>query len=382
MISYGRQFIGVDDIQSVTETLQGAYLTGGPAVESFEKALADYCGAKHAVAVSNGTAALHLAMLAARIGPGMRVLTSANTFLASANCAAYVGAIPDFADIELQTYNMSAATLKSAWREDVKAVVAVDFAGQPCDMPSIAALARERGAVVIEDAAHAIGSRFVYQGKEYKVGGHPWADMTTLSFHPVKTITTGEGGAIVTDNDSYAARCRMLRSHGVVRQPEQEPWYYEMQELGYNYRITDIQCALGVSQLKKLEGFRERRSRIVEAYNEAFRGIKSLSIPYCAVSNKPCWHLYVIQFDFKALGLSRSEVMGSLSNQGVGSQVHYIPTHLQPFYQNQYGYRAGKCPQAEMYYQQCLSLPLYPAMTDDNVQKVIKAVRNIKGEDS
>lgn len=379
MISYGRQSIDVDDIQSVTETLQGACLTGGPAVENFEKALAGSCGAKYAVAVSNGTAALHLAMLAARIGPGMRVITSANTFLASANCAAYAGAIPDFADIDPKTYNMSAATLKNAWQEDVKAVVAVDFAGQPCDMPAIAAFAREHGAVVIEDAAHSIGSCFVHEGKEYKVGGHSWADMTILSFHPVKAITTGEGGAIITDNEVFAARCRMLRSHGIVRDLH-EPGYYQMQELGYNYKITDIQCALGLSQLRKLESFRERRSRIVKAYNEAFKGIKSLSTPYCAESNRPCWHLYVVQFDFKALGLSRPEVMASLADQGIGSQVHYIPVHLQPFYQKQYGYRAGKCPQAETYYQRCLSLPLYPAMADEDVQKVIKAVVSIKGE--
>lgn len=385
-LPYGRQTIADTDIAAVAEVLPSDYLTTGPMVEKFEQALAECCGAKHAIAVANGTAALHVAALAAGLKAGDRLLTSANTFLASANCAEFVGATADFVDMDPQTYNVTADTLRAAWRKDVRAVVAVDFAGQPCDMPAIAALARDRGAIIIEDASHAIGSRFVHEGKTYKVGGHPWADMTTFSFHPVKTITTGEGGAILTDDDRLAERCRRFRNHGMIRVATTGPWYYEMPELGYNYRLTDIHCALGLSQLKKLDQFIARRQEIVAAYNAAFAALSTVRCPQLAPTQPSAfslqpsliaWHLYVVQIDFAALGKTRAQVMSELRQHGVGTQVHYIPVHMQPYYRNKYGYGPGKCPVAEAYYQRCLSLPLFPAMTDADVQRVIQAVTEV-----
>lgn len=381
LLPYGRQTVDSDDAAAVSEALRSDFLTTGPTVERFERALADYCGARHAVAVANGTAALHLAMMAAGIGPNQRVLTSANTFLASANCAEFVGATADFADIDPRTYNVTADTLRAAWRDDVRAVVAVDFAGQPCNMPAIATLARERGAVVIEDASHALGTRFVYEGNVHKVGGHPWADMTTFSFHPVKTITTGEGGAILTNDDRLAERCRRFRNHGMIRIETVSPWYYEMSELGYNYRLSDIHCALGLSQLRKLDQFIVRRQEIVGIYNNAFAPLPFVVTPRTSdLTPNPsliAWHLYVLQIDFNSLGRSRAQVMAELRRHGVGTQVHYIPVHLQPYYRRKYGYGPGKCPNAEAYYQRCLSLPLFPAMTDEDVQRVVDSVKEV-----
>jgi dTDP-4-amino-4,6-dideoxygalactose transaminase len=230
---------------------------------------------------------------------------------------------------------------------------------------------------VIEDAAHSLGSRFLYNGKTYAVGGHPWADMTTFSFHPVKTLTTGEGGAIATDNDELATRCRLLRSHGMERTRPDEPWFYEMRQPGYNYRITDIQCALGLSQLSRLEQFIGRRQAVVDEYTAAFSHLKNFKTPSLVSSGRSAWHLYVVQIDFPQLGKSRAQVMQELKKRGIGTQVHYIPVHLQPYYRNRYGYAPGKCPQAEAYYEQCLSLPLYPAMTDEDVLRVIAAVREV-----
>jgi UDP-4-amino-4,6-dideoxy-N-acetyl-beta-L-altrosamine transaminase len=388
MLSYGRQSISDADVAGVTAVLRSDFLTCGPAVEEFERALAGRTGAKHAVAVANGTAALHLAVLAAGLKPGDRLLTSAITFLASANCAEFVGATADFADIDARTCNVTADTLAAAWKDDVRAVVPVDLAGRSCDMPAIAALARQRGALVIEDACHALGSELIHEGNPRRTGGHPWADMTTLSFHPVKTITTGEGGAILTDSDALAGRCRLLRSHGMVKDPtkltglgqddlnEFGPWYYEMQEVGYNYRITDLQCALGSSQLRRLDQFVQRRAGIVAAYNHAFGRLPHVQPPAAALA-PTAWHLYVLQFDFAALGRTRTQVMADLRARGVGTQVHYIPVHLQPYYRNKYGYGPGKCPVAEAYYRRCLSLPLFPAMSDGDVARVIDAVTTI-----
>lgn len=415
MIPYGKQWIDEDDVSAVVSVLRSDWLTTGPKVVEFEQALAEYCGAKHAVAVANGTVALHVAMLAAGIKVGDRVLTSANTFLASANCAEVVGATVDFADIDPMTYNVTADTLEAGWKADVRAIVPVDVAGQPCYLPAIAALARARGTIIVEDASHALGSQFQYQGKWYKVGGHPWADMTTLSFHPVKTITTGEGGAILTNNDRLAERCRLLRNHGMMRpengnrksdlqggdssattqvsglspQPsEYGPWYYEMQEIGYNYRLTDLQCALGLSQLKKLDRFIARRQEIVASYSAAFSSLPNVVVPQLPDRltqasgvilhpSKIAWHLYVLRIDFEAIGKTRSRIMTELKDRGVGTQVHYIPVHLQPYYRRKYGYGPGKCPAAEAYYRQCLSLPLFPAMSDVDVQQVIGALTEV-----
>lgn len=442
MIPYGRQSISEDDIAAVVRSLRSDFLTCGPEVEAFEKEFAAFVGAKHAVAVCNATAALHLAMQVLGIGKGDRVVTSPNTFVASANSAAYVGATPDFSDIDPKSYNLDPVVLEQDWKSDTKAVVAVDYAGQPCNMPEIARIARSHGAYVIEDACHGTGGGFQADGRKWKLGGHPWADITTFSFHPVKTLTTGEGGVLLTENDEWAAKARLLRTHGITRNQdeftglddsefsassfqdsakpnppsaishplsfsERGPWYYEMQELGYNYRITDLQCALGRSQLKRLPEFITRRQEIASCYNQAFANIDWLKTPALASSSPATplpvaseasntlaprlstldsifsyqlsdlsLHLYTIQIDFPCLGKTRPEVMQELREQGVGTQVLYIPVYLQPWYRRTYGYAPGKCPNAEEFYSRALSLPLYPAMSDADVEKVIQAVKN------
>lgn len=396
ILPYGHQTVDAADIAAVSAVLQSDFLTCGPVVDEFERRFSERVDAKYAVAVNSATAALHLAMRVAKIGPGDRVISSPNTFLASANCAAYVGAIPDFSDIDSVSYNLDAGLLKRNWQPDIKAVVATDYAGQSCDLPAIAEIARKRSAVVIEDASHAVGGAFDHEGKLWKIGGHPWADMTVFSFHPVKTMTTGEGGMLVTDNPEWALRARELRSHGMTRERsrfqglgangdsqllERGPWYYEMQDLGYNYRITDIQCSLGISQMNRLNQFIERRREIVARYNEAFAQLDWLTGPALrspADRNHVSWHLYTTQIDFPALGKTRTEVMSELRQQGIGTQVLYIPIHLQPWYRSSYGYAAGKCPVAESYYRRALSLPLFPAMSDNDIQKVISAVRDLK----
>lgn len=386
MIPYGRQTISEDDIAAVVATLRSDYLTQGPLVSEFERRFAARIGARHAVAVCNATAALHLALKVAGIGPGDRVVTSPNTFLASANCAPYVGAIPDFVDIDPVTYTLDPADLERRWSPDVRAVVAVDFAGQTADLPEIARIARRRGAVVIEDACHAAGGAFQADGRLWNVGANPWADLAVFSFHPVKTLTTGEGGMLVTDRGDWAERARLLRSHGIERRPERftavgaeaGPWLYEMQELGFNYRLTDLQCALGLSQLDRLDAVLARRREIVAAYNAAFADLPWLTRPALrqpADAATTSWHLYVVQVDFAALTRSRADVMASLREAGVGTQVHYIPVHLQPWYRRTYGYGPGKCPVAESRYESALTLPLFPAMTEDQVGRVIRAIR-------
>jgi perosamine synthetase len=394
-LPYGQQWVDEADIRAVTGVLRSSLLTCGPKVEEFENRFAALVGAKHAVAMNSATSALHVAMLAAGIQPGDRVITSPNTFVASANCAAFVGATPDFADIDPVSYNLDTAALDRTWLPDTRAVIAVDYAGQPCDMPGIARLARERGAVVVEDACHGVGGGMAHNGRVWKLGGHSWADMTVFSFHPVKTMTTGEGGMLVTDNDTWAERARRLRSHGVVKDPahfvgfplndpedgsaitEKGPWYYEMQELGYNYRMTDIQAALGLSQMARLDNFIARRRQIVDRYNSAFSDLPWLTVPGLSDSanrDSISWHLYTVQIDFERLVKTRTQVMGELRRCGVGTQVLYIPVHLQPWYRQHYGYAPGKCPIAEKYYRRALSLPLYAAMTEADVERVISAV--------
>jgi UDP-4-amino-4,6-dideoxy-N-acetyl-beta-L-altrosamine transaminase len=439
MLPYGKQSISEDDIEAVVRALRSDFLTCGPEVEAFERGFAAFVGAKHAVAVCNATAALHLAMQVLGIGKGDRVVTSPNTFVASANAAAYVGATPDFSDIDPKSYNLDPVVLEQNWKPDTKAVVAVDYAGQPCNMPEIARIARSRGAYVIEDACHGTGGGFQVGGRKWKLGGHPWADITTFSFHPVKTLTTGEGGILLTENDEWAAKARLLRTHGITRNhdefiglddslsfsssainpphsaidapssatrdqsslAERGPWYYEMQELGYNYRITDLQCALGRSQLKRLPDFITRRQEIASCYNQAFSNLDWLKPP-ALDSDSPATrnpipvtgfdfsyqlsdlsiHLYTVQIDFPRLGKTRTAVMQELREQGVGTQVLYIPVYLQPWYRRTYGYAPGKCPNAEEFYARALSLPLFPAMNDADVQKVIDAVAKLSAAKS
>ncbi|MDB4506879.1 UDP-4-amino-4,6-dideoxy-N-acetyl-beta-L-altrosamine transaminase [Akkermansiaceae bacterium] len=393
-IPYGKQSIDQDDIDAVCAALQSDFLTCGPQIEAFERAFAEFVGAKHAVVVANATAALHLAMLVAEIGKGDRVVTSPNTFLSSANCAAFVEATPDFCDIDPKTYTLCPKALEAMWTDDIKAVVAVAYAGQSADMPAISKLAHQRGAIVIEDACHGTGGGFEVDGTFYRQGGHPWADITTFSFHPVKTLTTGEGGILLTENDDYAAQARLLRAHGMTREAEtmqglgsetpalaeKGPWYYEMQQLGYNFRITDLQCALGISQLKKLPRFIERRREIVARYNTALSDLPWLKTPELLRPEDAqhiSWHLYTIRIDFPALGKTRSDVMTELRSDSIGSQVLYIPVYLQPYYRETYGYAEGKCPNAESYYTEALSLPLYPAMTDEDVEHVISGIKRL-----
>ncbi len=390
MIPYGKQSITEEDIQAVVDAMSSDFLTTGPRVAEFEEKFASFVGAKHAVAVCNATAALHLAMIVLDIGEGDRVITSPNTFLSSANAAAFVGATPDFADIDPASYTLCPDALEENWQPDTKAIVAVDYAGQTADMPRIAEIARTQNAAVIEDACHAVGGSFEHEGQAWKVGGHPWADITTFSFHPVKTMTTGEGGMLVTDNDEYAHKARHLRSHGMTRDQndfhglgasqfdERGPWYYEMQHLGYNYRITDLQCALGSSQLSRLKRFVERRREIAKRYNTAFSQLPSLTTPKlrnAADESLVSWHLYTLLLDYEKIGKTRSEIMTELRAKEILTQVLYIPVHLQPWYRETYGYNAGKCPKAEHFYTRALSIPLFPTMTDSLVEYVIDNVR-------
>ena len=392
MIPYGKQSIDASDRAAVAEALLSDYLTTGPAIAAFEDAVAARVRAEYAIACSSGTAALHLAMMACRVGPGDRVVTSPNTFLASANCAGYVGATPDFCDIDPVTGNLDPDLLEANWKPDTKAVIAVDFAGHPCDMARIHSIARKHGAFVIEDACHSFGGALVHEGVPHPIGGHDFADLTMFSFHPVKTLTTGEGGMLTTSNSDLAERARRFRSHGMSHaadsfecfgtkgDPLEEagPWAYEMTEPGFNYRITDLQCALGLSQLDRLDQFLDRRRAIVARYNEAFEELRWLQTPTIdkghAAADHVAWHLYAVRIDFEALGATRTEVMATLRNQGIGTQVHYVPVPLQPWYRREHGFQPGDFPKAEARYQGSLSLPLYPGMSDGDVTEVIQAV--------
>jgi UDP-4-amino-4,6-dideoxy-N-acetyl-beta-L-altrosamine transaminase len=398
MLSYGRQSISEADVAAVAAALRSDFLTQGPRVDHFERSLAEMLGARHAVAVSNATAALHLAMRVTGLGAGDRVVTSPITFLASANAAAYVGATPDFCDVDPVSHTLDPAALERTWTSDTRAVVAVDYAGQACALPEIARVARARQGIIIEDASHALGGAFhtaEAPGRAWKIGGHPWADLTVFSFHPVKTLTTGEGGLLVTNRDDWADHARALRSHGIVRDPtrfstvaagdplaERGPWFHEMQDLGFNYRLTDFQCALGLSQLDRLEVFLARRRALVARYNAAFAGRARLRPPglrHPADAGTTSWHLYTVEVDFAGLGKTRTQVMAELRALGVGSQVLYIPVHLQPWYRRTFGYGPGKCPVAEGFYAGALSLPLYPELSDAEADAVVSAVHAVIG---
>lgn len=377
IIPYGHQSVGAQDIKSVLSVLKSDWLTQGPAVAAFEKALCAYSGAKYAVCVSSGTAALHVACLAVGIKPKDEAITSPVTFIASANCVVYCGGRPVFADIEESTANIDSSEVAKKISPRTKALIPVHFAGMPSDMKEINRIAKKNKLFVIEDAAHALGA--TYKGK--KIGSCSYSDMTIFSFHPVKAITAGEGGAILTNNRGLYERLLMFRNHGItkdksrLKKKDEGSWYYEMQELGFNYRITDFQCAMALSQLKRVDSFIKRRNEIAAKYKKAFNGIPWISI--LESDTKSAHHLFVIRIDFKSIKKSKEEVVRQLTDLGIGTQVHYIPVHLQPYYQKRFGYRRGDYPKAEKYYDEALSIPLFPSMNDRDISRVISAVKGI-----
>lgn len=377
VIPYGRQLISDEDIQAVVEVLKGDYLTQGPHVSLFEKSICEYTGANYCIAVCNGTAALHIAVAALQIEEGMEGVTSPITFTASATSMAYCRVKPCFADIDPVTYCLSSVTLEASLTAKTRLAIPVHFAGRVCDMESISAIAKQHNLYIIEDAAHALGSEYA---DGVKVGSCKYSDMTIFSFHPVKTITTGEGGAVTTNDPVLYERLKLLRSHGITKDPwllQRNPgsWYYEMVSLGFNYRLTDIQAALGTSQMKRLDSFKNRRLEIVRQYNAAFKALSWIKTPSDVNQDRFCYHLYVVQIDWEQIGKSRPEVMAQLREKGVLTQVHYIPVHTQPFYQKTYGTCDRQNPVAEAYYQHAMSLPLYQGMTDEDTNRVIEAVR-------
>lgn len=376
-IYYGCQWIDEKDIEAVTETLKSDFITCGPKVDEMERELAAYTGAKYAVAVSNGTAALHCACIAAGVGAGDEVITTPITFAASANCALYCGARPVFADINMETYNIDPKSIKEKITDKTKAVVAVDFTGQAVEYDEIRQICDEHNLVFIEDAAHSLATS--YKGK--KVGA--LADMTTFSFHPVKTITGGEGGAITTNSEVLYKKILLAHTHGITHDeklmegaPHEGPWYYEQIALGFNYRITDFQAALIVSQMKKLDKFATRRKEIVKKYDEAFNKIPEIIVQKEIPQSDSCRHLYIIRLDLEKLTCTRREFFDAMSAENVQCQIHYIPVYWFPYYQH-LGYRKGLCPKAEELYKGIMSIPLYPKMSDKDVEDVIHAVKKV-----
>lgn len=375
-IYYGHQYIDEADVAAVADVLRNGDLTCGPKITELEKRLCELTGAKYAVAVSNGTAALHIACQAAGVTAGDEVITTPITFAASANCALYCGAMPVFADINEKTYNIDPASVAEKMSEKTKAVVAVDYTGQAAELAPLLKLCRENGVVLIEDAAHSIGTK--YDGKP--VGSI--ADLTTFSFHPVKTVTGGEGGAVLTNNAEYYKKLLLYRSHGITRdesllEKEKEgAWYYEQVALGMNYRMTDMQAALIISQLDKLERFRERRSRIVARYNEAFAEMPEITVQEEIPESDTTRHLYILRIKPEMLTVNRRQFFDAMAAENICCNVHYIPVYYHPYYEK-LGYRKGFCPKAEKLYEEIMSLPLYYAMTEQDVEDVIHAVRKV-----
>ncbi len=399
MIPYGKHYIDEEDIAAVVDVLRQGTLTQGARVDAFEDCFATTVGAQYAIAVSSGTAALHLACMAADVKPGDNVITSANTFVASANCAAFVGASPQFTDIDPVSLNMSAVDLANRCQAlgRVKAVIPVHFGGVPCDMPAIQAIAERYDACVIEDACHALGG--TYNSGE-KIGSCRYSAMTVFSFHPVKAIAAGEGGMITTNDKSLYERLIQLRSHGIFHQKlltafehidrseafilkdegyengQVNPWYFEMRELGYNYRLTEIQCVLAQSQLAKLERFVSYRKKLAARYDEALQGMTNLICVQTEQRDQSAHHLYVVRIDFESLGVSRGEFMRQLMQKGVGTQVHYIPVPLHPYYQS-WGFTLSDYPETEKYYRQALTLPLYFGLRDEEQNLVLKSIQSL-----
>lgn len=376
-IYYGRQWIGEDDIEAVANTLRSDFITCGPKVEEMESKLCQLTGAKYAVSCTNGTSALHLACLAAGVKEGDEVITTPLTFMASANCARYCGATVVFADINPDTYNIDPKSIREKITDKTKAIVAVDFTGQVVEAKEIREICDEYNLIFIEDAAHSIGSK--YDGKP--VGS--LADLTCFSFHPVKTVTGGEGGAVTTNNEEYAHCMRLMRSHAMEHDPEkmlegphEGIWYYEQQALGYNFRMTDFQAALICSQMNKLDKFATRRKEIVKKYNEAFKDLDGIIVQKEIPESDTCRHLYIIQLDFDKLSCTRREFFDAMSAENVQCQVHYVPVYWFPYYKS-LGYKEGICPNAEKVYKGIMSIPLYPKLSDEDVESVIRAVKKL-----
>lgn len=366
-LPYSTQQISDEDIKAVIETLKSPYLTTGPKVSEFEKVVVDYVGATYAVAFSNGTAALHAACYAAGITQGDEVITTPITFAASANCVRYMGGEVIFADIDEETYNLDPKEVEKKITSKTKAIIPVDFTGQPVDIDAFMEISKKHNIVIIEDGAHSLGASY----KKRKVGAT--ADMTMFSFHPVKPITTGEGGMIVTNNRTYYEKLRLFRGHGITQTAyakEQGDWYYEMTDLGYNYRMTDIQAALGISQMNRLDEFIEKRQELANLYTEKINQLPTLKAPNQLADTKSGWHLYSAQLDETALGKTRKEVFEDLRNANIGVHVHYIPVYWHPYYQ-ELGYKKGICPKAEQWYERAVTLPLHPQMNEEDIDFIL-----------
>ena len=375
-IFYGHQYIDDADIQAVVEVLKSDYLTCGPKISELEEKLCKVTGAEYAVVCSNGTAALHIAAMAAGVGEGGEVITTPITFAASANCALYCGARPVFADIDPETYNIDPARVEAAITPRTKAVVAVDYTGQSAALDPLRKICKEHGLVLIEDGAHVIGTK--YAGKP----NGSISDMTTFSFHPVKTVTGGEGGAVLTNDEKLYQKLLLYRAHGITRNPEKMahepdgPWYYEMVDMGYNYRMTDMQAALIISQLDKLEMFSKRRKEIVARYNEAFAKMPQISVQKEIPESDTTRHLYILRIVPEKLKINRRQFFDALAAENICCNVHYIPTYYFPYYEK-LGYQRGICPNAEKLYEEIISLPLYYAMSDEDVESVIHGVQKL-----
>jgi len=382
MIPYGRQDISEADIQAVVDVLRSDFLTQGPAVPAFENCLAAYCGASHAVAVNSATSALHIACLALDVGPGDIVWTSPITFVASANCALYCGASIDFVDIDPRTYNMSVEQLAAKLAHVAqhgklpKVVIPVHLCGQPCDIVAIHALAQQYGFKIIEDASHAIGGKY----RDELIGNCRYSDITVFSFHPVKIITTAEGGMAMTNDAQLAKRMQLLRSHGITRDVNEMthapdgPWYYQQIDLGYNYRMTDLQAALGLSQMQRLDEFVSKRHAIANRYDQLLAGLP-VTAPWQHPDGYSGLHLYVIRLKRDKIGKTHRQVFEGLRAANIGVNLHYIPVHCQPYYES-LGFKAGYCPEAEQYYAEAISLPMYPGLTEAQQDRVVEALRD------